>query len=340
LDHHNKDANIKINIALNDEQTKTFKELFDIYDNDGPCGCTTIGKDGVVFAQFFKGSIIKIHKGRFSYKHEEPSKYIMTCSGNSDVIVFDKFVVTAQENSKILVAGKTKVFAYDHATVIGEGDSNVISTSGSPKVSLYNNATAEIRSDARIACFDKSEAHLYLDAVGRANRTSTIHAHDRSKAYGYESSVIFAYDMSTIYATNSAIVNAHDFSNIYKLSELVQIRPVKHFGVVAQQVFEVKEDMLVYKKLEDNKICVLKLEKGQKFQSEKYSKCRTDRAFVVSIESIDGKEKYNKGFSLYLSSFIYEVGTYVSAVYDPYIMECSSGIHFFLKRSDAEEFWN
>jgi len=96
--------------------------------------------------------------------------------------------------------------------------------------------------------------------------------------------------------------------------------------------------MIVYKKLQDDKIASLLLKKGQLFQSRNHDKCRTSEAVVLSIESIDKKETYQDGFSKYDSSFVYKVGEIIKTDYDKNIQECSSGIHFFLTRESAETY--
>jgi len=96
--------------------------------------------------------------------------------------------------------------------------------------------------------------------------------------------------------------------------------------------------MRVYKKLREDKIAILELKAGQVFQSEFQSKCRTNEALVIAIESIDGEEKFNIGYSKLDASFKYEVGQVVSTNYNKKIKECSRGIHFFLTRKAAEHY--
>ena len=161
---------------------------------------------------------------------------------------------------------------------------------------------------------------------------------DYVELYSDDIKMFVIYTNSTVYAHNNSTVRAYDFSCIYRKSIYAKITVDNPFVKVFEQVFKVPKRMLVYKKLANNLIATLQLERGQIFQSQFQDKCRTDKALVVSIESIDGKVKYEKGFSQNNNSFIYEVGKIVSAKYDEDINECSTGIHFFLSRHSAERY--
>jgi len=139
-------------------------------------------------------------------------------------------------------------------------------------------------------------------------------------------------------AFENSKVEAYDFSTVYKKSTKSIIKKDTTFVKVFEQIFKVPKKMLVYKKLVNDRIAVLQLKRGQVFQSEFQKKCRTDKALVIAIESMDGKEKYNIGYSQYDETFIYKVGEVVSADYDENIEECSTGIHFFLSRDAAERY--
>ena len=67
-------------------------------------------------------------------------------------------------------------------------------------------------------------------------------------------------------------------------------------------------------------------------------KCRTNKAKVISI---NGKiEKGLKCCSIYNDKFIYEVGKIVEVKdFDlMYNVDCSSGIHFFWTKEEAEDY--
>ena len=94
----------------------------------------------------------------------------------------------------------------------------------------------------------------------------------------------------------------------------------------------------VYKKCQ-NKIVELELQKGSiVFSINNNNKCRTNRAKVISI---DGESA--KGITIasdYDSDFIYEVGKTVEIEdFDlMYNVECSTGIHFFWTKEEAEKY--
>lgn len=66
--------------------------------------------------------------------------------------------------------------------------------------------------------------------------------------------------------------------------------------------------------------------------------CRCNAAKVLSITSIDGKTESSEVFSDYDSTFVYRTGEMVRVddFDDDRWNECSTGIHFFLTRKEAE----
>ena len=66
-------------------------------------------------------------------------------------------------------------------------------------------------------------------------------------------------------------------------------------------------------------------------------KCRCDKAKVISITSLDGKENFTTAYSYYDRIFQYTVGQTV--VIDDFDEdrwnECSTGVHFFITREEA-----
>ena len=91
-----------------------------------------------------------------------------------------------------------------------------------------------------------------------------------------------------------------------------------------------------YKKV-DNKIIELLITEDAKRSSATSRKCRCNKAKVLSITSINGKENFKKVNSNYDIDFIYEVGKIVEVKnYDEDRWnECSTGIHFFITRDEA-----
>ena len=94
----------------------------------------------------------------------------------------------------------------------------------------------------------------------------------------------------------------------------------------------------VFKKCIKNNIVELELLKGSIVFSINNKKCRTNKAKVISI---NGKcEKGLKCRSSYNYKFIYEVGKTLEVKdFDlMYNVECSSGIHFFWTKEEAEDY--
>jgi hypothetical protein len=212
---------------------------------------------------------------------------------------------------------------------------------------VYPNSIVDVTNSLTVIVYDKSKVDAYANSKVVAHDESTVYAYNGSRVEAFDTSTVYAYSVSTIHAYDSSIVYAHDgstvdvyeFSCIYVKSHRVTINTINHFGAIIKQVHKVKKDILVYKKLKDDKIATLKLVKGQTFQSKWFNKCRIDRAFVVSITNIEDTEKYQNGVSEYDKNFIYEVGKEVIAdIYDKNIEECSNGIHFFLTREKAEKY--
>ena len=91
-----------------------------------------------------------------------------------------------------------------------------------------------------------------------------------------------------------------------------------------------------YKKAND-KIVKLLITEDAKRSSATTRKCRCNKAKVLSITSLDGKEEYTKVTSDYDSSFTYEVDKIVEVEnFDENRWNgCSTGIHFFITRDEA-----
>ena len=66
-------------------------------------------------------------------------------------------------------------------------------------------------------------------------------------------------------------------------------------------------------------------------------KCRCDKAKVISITSLDGKENFTTAYSYYDRIFQYTVGqTVIIDNFDEDRWnECSTGVHFFITREEA-----
>ena len=82
----------------------------------------------------------------------------------------------------------------------------------------------------------------------------------------------------------------------------------------------------------------LRIPAGAKRSNATGRKCRAEYAEVLAIETTDGKPYDGKAISWYDRSTVYEVGATVKPTEpfdDDRWNECSSGIHFYLTRSEA-----
>jgi len=90
----------------------------------------------------------------------------------------------------------------------------------------------------------------------------------------------------------------------------------------------------------EGKSIVLKLEIiGKHVSAYIGRKCRTDKARVIAAYGPLGGERTGKFYSKHTKSFEYEVGSVVEEKnYDPSpLVECTTGIHFFMTRAEALE---
>ena len=93
-----------------------------------------------------------------------------------------------------------------------------------------------------------------------------------------------------------------------------------------------------WKKLQGGSIAKLEICEDAKRSSATTRKCRCDKAKVIAI--YDGEVESTFGRSTYDSFFEYETGKIVSVdnFDDDRWNECSTGIHFFITRQEAEEY--
>jgi hypothetical protein len=240
---------------------------------------------------------------------------------NSSANVYGKCNINASGFSKVnAVTGVNTEFSdYPFCNILASGSTEII-----------------VASDSTVQSCDEATVHLLGHARGICQSNSKVFALEQSYCRAMNCAEVYAGDNSMVEASDSVVVTASKFSCINKMSNDVKIIQKNHFGTIIDRVFVLKEDIIVYKKLIDNKIAILKLEKDQVFQSAYHGKCRTNRAFVVRIESLNGKETYESGNSMHDYYFEYKVGKeVVPDYYVEDIEECRSGIHFFLTREEA-----
>lgn len=99
-------------------------------------------------------------------------------------------------------------------------------------------------------------------------------------------------------------------------------------------------EFIGWKKCRYDRIVKLEIPEDAKRSSASGRKCRCDKAEVLEITSIDGKEKYTEAASDRDVDFVYKVGEMVSV--DDFCEnrweECAAGIHFFMNRQEAIDY--
>jgi len=100
-----------------------------------------------------------------------------------------------------------------------------------------------------------------------------------------------------------------------------------------------RESIIGYKKCQNGDIVTLEIPAGAVIFSPNGGKCRTNKVKVLKIEDIF-KEEIKRTRSLY-TGMSYYVGDEITVHnFDlRYNLECSTGIHFFMTRKEAEYFY-
>ena len=101
-----------------------------------------------------------------------------------------------------------------------------------------------------------------------------------------------------------------------------------------------EKSMIGYKKCSGNRIVKLRIPKGAIVFSINNTDCRTNKVKVISITDSEGNS-YEEAISVYDSKFIYKVGDVIkpdsfSLMYN---VDCTSGIHFFKTKEEAEKYY-
>lgn len=88
-------------------------------------------------------------------------------------------------------------------------------------------------------------------------------------------------------------------------------------------------------------IVKLQIAENAKRSSATSRKCRCSKAKVLSITSLDGKIEYDLASSGYDPNFVYKVGEIVEVTNfnEDRWSECGTGIHFFITRDEAVQYF-
>ena len=188
-----------------------------------------------------------------------------------------------------------------------------------------------VNSNTNLRYANLSNANLrYADLSNADLSNANLRYADLSNADLYNANLRYA-DLSKADLSNANLSNADlskaDLSNA-NLSNAEKIRK----GVI------IDKPVRVFKKCIKNNIVELELLKGSIVFSINNKKCRTNKAKVISINGVC--EKGLKCCSSYDDKFIYEVDKTVEVKdFDlMYNVECSSGIHFFWTKEEAEDY--
>lgn len=94
---------------------------------------------------------------------------------------------------------------------------------------------------------------------------------------------------------------------------------------------------LGYKKCFNERLVQLLIPADAKRTSSTMNTCRCDKAKVLSIKSLDGKENFSEATSYVDENFVYRVGEYVFAenFNEDRWFDSTTGIHFWLTREEA-----
>lgn len=341
--------NEKLNIRIKNNNVYELQE-FDSY--------VELHFRGKLRAKIFLDSYVEVYDSTTIIVRNNSNVYVYGDStvrshDYSRVKLYDESLCIAYDESYVEAKDKSRIRAYDKSVVgllhnsqgslfdIASGrayDYAKVDLYSASSCLFYDKVKAYLHGQSRGEFYSKSSGHLYRNSDGIFSDKSSGHLYDESKGTFCDSTTFIADGKSVVKLRHDVKGLMREFSVAYIRSSEVKIKRENHFGSIIKQVFKTRKTMIVYKKLKDGLIATLELSKGQEFQCQLQSKCRTDKAKVIKIENCDGTHEYKKGYSQFNDTFEYVVGQIVRAKYDTNINECSSGIHFFLTREEAKKY--
>jgi hypothetical protein len=240
----------------------------------------------------------------------------------SNISVKNCVVITSRD-SKVQAVGQSSILSRS-GTITSFDRCEVWATNLHCKVTAHNNSKIHSRNGIIIASDDTQ-----VDATGN----SMIRAWGRSQINAFHNSIVMIHDAD-------AKVHLYDHAIARKCcdSENIFIHE-PFFGHVYSQHVIAPKNFIVYKKLQHNKIATLCIPKGTHFQAEHGDKHRAEQAIVMAIEDRNGNP-CEIGYSKYEYDFTYEVEKTIKPAkpYDTRLNECSSGIHFHLRKEEAMDY--
>jgi len=337
MNYYNEKLNIKIENF--EETTYQIKEDIDegcieLYHNDVLCFC--IYRNAEI--ELSSHNSIKLYDKSFAYLYDNSSAEL--CD-NSSAGLYDNSSAELHSNSSAELHSNSSAKLHDNSSAELYGNSSAYLYDNS-FAKLYGKSSAELYNQSSAHLYEYSSVELYNNSSAELHDNSSAKLHDNSSTELHSNSSAELHSNSSAKLHDNSSAELHNFSTATKKSSSCQIKTGDNFfGEIIEYraIFTAPQDMVVYKKIETingSAICKLRIDKGQKFQSENHNKCRTNKAFVLDIYNPKTNEKYKSGYSSYNNAFTYTVGKYVYPnSYDENINECSNGIHFFLMEREA-----
>ena len=175
------------------------------------------------------------------------------------------------------------------------------------------------------------------DLCGANLRDADLRGADLRGAYLYGAN-LYGANLCDADLRDAHLCGAHLCDADLRGAKLRGVRYNEQTAYYAMQCPE-KGAYIGYKKAE-GKIVELEIQADAKRSSATTRKCRASKAKVLSITSIDGKEHFKKAKSSRDNSFVYRVGETVEVkdFDEDRWNECSTGIHHFITREEAERY--
>ena len=211
-------------------------------------------------------------------------------------------------------------WAYLSGAYLSEAD---LSGANLSKASLIEaNLSGAYLSGADLSGADLREAYLSRADLREANlRGADLHGANLSVAY-LSGANLRGASLSEAYLSGANLSEAN-------------LSGAKNVPSIPWTIVPSEGDIIVYKKLLEG-VCTLLIPKEAKRLNATGRKCRAEFAIVLNLP-----EDVTIGHSIHDDTFVYEVGQRVTPK-EPFCedrwAECSSGIHFFITREEAENY--
>ena len=196
-------------------------------------------------------------------------------------------------------------------------------------------------SGANLSGANLSGANLSRAILSRANLSRAILSRANLSEANLSGANLSGADL---WVADLSRVNLSGVDLHYATLKNAKLKNVKYDDATQYFALQCPEqgEFVAYKKAYDSESglpCIVKLliPVDALRNSATSEKCRCNKAKVLSITSLDDKTKYQKAYSSWDHSFIYEVGEMVEVPdFDKDRWKgCAPGIHFFANRKDA-----